>query len=129
MASKTQVSGAAVREWATSEAGQTFLTEWAAQVEGREVPTVGTRGKFSADLIAAFHKAHPRQVYTTKLVRKVEVKGTRVSESGRKTPVTVKATYDEIRSWAKENGHEVGERGRVSSTVLAAFAARPKVTA
>jgi hypothetical protein len=28
-----------------------------------------------------------------------------------------------IRAWAKENGHEVSERGRISSTVLEAYKA------
>ena len=28
---------------------------------------------------------------------------------------------DAVRSWARENGHEVSERGRISGSVMAAF--------
>jgi len=31
-----------------------------------------------------------------------------------------------IRSWARRNGHEVSERGRISSTILDAYEASPQ---
>lgn len=32
----------------------------------------------------------------------------------------------EIRAWARENGHDVSERGRISAEVMAAYEARKK---
>jgi len=127
MARKTEVSGSVVRTWANSEDGQAFMTAWAAEQDGREVPTVGARGKFSQTLIDLFHKANKGQKYVTKLVPTIKVKGVRVSDSGRKTPVQVTATLAEVRAFAEAEGLPVGARGRVSQDVLTAFASRPKV--
>lgn len=120
MARKTEVSGSVVREWANSEAGKAALA--AADL------TVGLRGKFSAKVITLFEKENKGKRYVEKLVPTVRVKGVRVSESGRKVPVTVVATMSEIRAFAAAEGLPIGERGRVSQTVLSAFAARPKAT-
>jgi len=56
--------------------------------------------------------------------------GRRVSGSGRAATsgsssrarrATSDRDYSVIRAWAKENGHEVSERGRVPATVLEAY--------
>jgi hypothetical protein len=39
------------------------------------------------------------------------------------TDTTEKATAAEVREWAKANGHEVAERGRLSTEVREAFTA------
>lgn len=109
MARKRSVGGAEVRAWAQS-----------AGVE------VGQRGRFSAELVEAFHKANPKVRYETGHVPVREIKGIRISASGRKVPVTVKASVPEVRAFAAEAGLSVGQRGRLSSEVYAAFAARPK---
>ncbi|MFG3715828.1 histone-like nucleoid-structuring protein Lsr2 [Micromonospora sp. NPDC047730] len=36
---------------------------------------------------------------------------------------TLTATPKEVRAWAKENGHDVGDRGRISKEIKAAFQA------
>ncbi len=41
--------------------------------------------------------------------------------SGRARRATSDRDYTEIRAWAKANGHQVSERGRVPSTVLDAY--------
>jgi len=125
MARKTSVNGSAVRTWAQSEDGQAFLTTWATENEV-DVPTVGARGKFSAALIAAFHKANPTSRYEVGHVQSVKVSGTRVTSNGRKIPVTVNATLPELRAFAQSQGLSVGARGRISAEVKAAFAAQPK---
>ena len=123
MARKTEVAGSVVREWAKSEDGQAALTAWAAEDESRTVPTVGERGRFSADLLAVFHKHNPGKRYVAKLVPVVKVTGKRQSASGRTVPVTVKTTAPELRAFAVAQG--AGKRGRISAEVRAAFAAQP----
>lgn len=110
MAKKIEVGASEVRTWATEQG-----------------LTTGSRGRFSAELIEAFHAAHPRRVYSPNLPVSVTVKGTRVSESGYKTPVSRKTTLGEVRAFALAEGLSVGKRGRVSQEVLSAFAASPKV--
>ena len=41
-----------------------------------------------------------------------------------KTSKTSRRDLADVRAWAKENGYQVSERGRVSADVLAAFDAR-----
>lgn len=111
MARKTVVNGAVVRAW-LSENGQ----------------AVGSRGRFSQGQIDAFEDANPGQKYGVGHVEPRKITGVRINaESGRKTPVTVKATLPEVRAWAQaQPGIQVGAKGRISDSVLAAFAARPK---
>jgi hypothetical protein len=109
MARKREVGPARIREWA-NENGQ----------------SVGTRGKFSQELLDAFHAANKGEVYTVGKQEGRKITGIRVNASGRKTPVTVTATIAEVRDWASKNGVTVGSRGRIAPEVLAAFAAAPK---
>lgn len=112
MARKTVVNGAVVRAWLSANG-----------------EAVGSRGRFSQAQIDAFEAANPRQKYGVGHVEPRAIKGTRISESGRKTPVTVKATLPEVRQWAQaQPGIQVGTKGRISDSVLAAFAARPKAS-
>lgn len=116
---KKVVNGSVVRAWATSPEGQAILS-----AEGL---TVGKRGRFDSKLITAFQKA-TGQKYGVGHVEPRKVSGVRVNaETGRKTPVTVKATLPEIRVWAQaQPGLNVGSKGRIADSVLSAFAARPK---
>lgn len=44
--------------------------------------------------------------------------------SGRKNPArtsTRRSDLNEIRAWARENGHEVSDRGRVAQTIVRAY--------
>jgi hypothetical protein len=47
----------------------------------------------------------------------------RGGRSGRAAAAGDKQRVSEIRDWARANGHQVSERGRISSTVLAAYQA------
>lgn len=53
-------------------------------------------------------------------------------EAGRRAPRRgpskdfLAGNLDEIRRWARENGHKVSDRGRVSREVKIAFANRPR---
>lgn len=94
--------------------------------------TVGSRGRFSAEQVEAFEKATGKR-YVVGHVEPITVKGTRVSDSGRKTPVSRKTTLSEVRTWAQSPeaaalGVQAASKGRIAAPVLAAFAAHaPKV--
>ena len=47
----------------------------------------------------------------------------RGGRAGRAAAAGGKQRVSEIRDWARANGHQVSERGRISSTVLAAYEA------
>jgi hypothetical protein len=116
MARKT-VNGAAVRAWAQTDEGAAALAEAGL--------TVGSRGRFSQAVQDLFRKS-TGSAYEVGKVTTVKVSGIRVSESGRKVPVQVNATLSELRAFGRENGFEVGSRGRVSAELKAAFAAAPR---
>ncbi len=44
----------------------------------------------------------------------------------RTTKAPAPATLTEVRAWAKENGHEVADRGRISQKVRDAFTKKTK---
>ncbi len=50
------------------------------------------------------------------------VGGRRQTRAG-KTPIQGKGESDAIRSWARENGHQVSDRGRISKKVRDAYTA------
>src|SRR5687767_7935309 len=110
-------NGADVRAWANSPEGAAVLAE--------KGLTIGLRGRLSADVQEAFRKATGR-VYTKGHVHPVKVKGVRVTESGRKVPVTVNAVLSDVRATLAAEGVQVGARGRISAENLALFAARPR---
>jgi len=54
-------------------------------------------------------------------------RGTSKSSGGRRSPsATPSRDAQAIRSWARRNGYEVSERGRISSAILAAYEASPQ---
>lgn len=110
MAKRREVGGSQVRAFAKEQ--------------GLEV---GTRGRFSQELIDAFHKANKSVRYVPNHVPTRKISGMREVSNGRKVPVTVTATLTEVRAFAEAEGLAIGKRGRVSQDVLSAFAARPRV--
>ena len=131
MAAKRPVGAPRVREWFGSAEGQTFLAEFAEKKKlDPATLTIGHRGKLSEHVIAAFHAANKREVYTVGHKPAVKITGKRENAGGQKRTVTVSATLGEIRDWAKSPegvaaGVKVGSRGRVSEAVKLAFVARP----
>lgn len=111
MASRKNVGGNEVRTWAKAEG-----------------LAVGERGRFSQELVDAFHKANKTVRYEPNHVPTRQIQGMRETSNGRKVPVKVTATLAQVRAFAKAEGLTVGSRGRVSQEVYAAFAARPKTT-
>lgn len=109
MAKRREVGPGRVREWA-QEVGE----------------TVGSRGRFSAELLEAFHKANPRERYAVGKQEGRKITGSRETSNGRKVPVTVVATIADVRAWARAEGVQVGARGRIAPEVLSAFAAAPR---
>jgi hypothetical protein len=94
---------------------------WAAK-RGIEV---AAHGRLSAEVVAAFNKAHKvRQYVVTRHqpARVVKVSGLR-KKGNRSIPVTLNTTYPEVRAWAFTKGYTLGERGRIPATVLSEFAA------
>jgi hypothetical protein len=89
---------------------------------------VGDRGRLSAELIGAFNKGRKHQYEATlvqpNLSRIVEVPGFKLGKNGRRVRVTYKVTNAELRAWAKDNGFEVGVRGRIPAEVYKAFGER-----
>lgn len=121
---KRQVAGAAqVRAWFAE------LDADAREAAGlADVEALGQRGRLPVKVIDAFNAAHKGKAVHTqgvKVVETIKVTGTRVSESGRKTPVTRTTTLAEVRAWAlTQDDLKIGERGKVSSEVMRAFAER-----
>ena len=126
MARKTDVNGSVVRAWATSEAGQEFMAAWAAEDASREVPTVGTRGKFSQTLIDLFHKANKGQRYVTKLAPTIKITGRVINENGKNVARTVHVTPADLRAFALAEGLAEGSRGKLPEAVKQAYLARPQ---
>lgn len=116
--SKKIVTAATVRTWAKS----TDLST----VEGLPAGHVIARqGRLHPSLVKAFNAAHKgkaEHVQGTKIPKTVKVTTVRVSEKGRKTPVTKNVVVSEARAAALAAGVQVGKRGRVTPQVLAAFA-------
>lgn len=106
-----------------------------------------SRGRLSKDAHAALDKAraegfrfigdegHPQTEVKEKKEKKVttpkatpaptqtKAEGTTVTPAT-SHPAAAQASFNakEVRAWAKANGHEVGERGRIRPEVIAAFA-------
>ncbi|SOC51131.1 histone-like nucleoid-structuring protein Lsr2 [Ornithinimicrobium cerasi] len=49
--------------------------------------------------------------------------GRRQSGTGSSSPRTDKAQLDAIRRWAKDNGHQVSDRGRIKKEIVDAYEA------
>jgi hypothetical protein len=74
----------------------------------------------SADNASEMREALSRY---TEAARKVssQARRTSASASPRKAAGTGRSDLAEIREWAKSNGHEVSERGRIANAVVAAY--------
>lgn len=55
--------------------------------------------------------------------------GAKAASRGRSSNRPARTDLAEVREWARANGHQVSDRGRVSSEVLAAYDARNLVSA
>lgn len=106
MASTKTASPAEVREWAKENGLK-----------------VGTRGKLPPEVIQQFNKGRRVKYRVGEFEKTIQVRGIRVNGNGRKVPVRRTATPAEIRAAASANGVDLGERGRLSADVKAAFAA------
>ena len=78
---------------------------------------VGTRGKFSKDLISAYNKSHGVKYVEGKHVARVKV--TAKPEKGRS--VTRSVNMGEVRAAALDAGLPVGKRGRIAEEVVNAY--------
>jgi hypothetical protein len=87
---------------------------------------VAEHGRLSAEVIAAFNKAHKRVEYRSTMrqpERIVKVPG-RATRNGQTYNVVYTTTYGEIRDWAFRKGYTLGVRGRIPQHVIDAFATR-----
>ena len=87
---------------------------------------VAEHGRLSAEVIAAFNKAHSRTQYQTTMrqpERIVKVPG-KATRNGQTYNVVYSTTYGEIRDWAFRKGYSLGVRGRIPQHVIDAFATR-----
>jgi hypothetical protein len=88
------------------------------------------RGKFSNDALAALAKAVAEGVVFDEPVKAVTPKAPKPAATEGEKPAKVAVIQSaplpqvepkEVRAWAKANGHEVGEKGRLNHTVVRAF--------
>jgi hypothetical protein len=87
---------------------------------------VAEHGRLSAEVIAAFNKAHTRVQYQSTMrqpERPVKVPG-KATRNGQTYNVVYTTTYGEIRDWAFRKGYTLGVRGRIPQHVIDAFATR-----
>lgn len=94
--------------------GVSQVRAWA-QAEGLDVPQ---RGRLSNALIEAFNKANPRAKYEPGHVETFE-HAAKPEQGGR--TVKMQISVPAVRAWAKENGVQVGERGRLTDAVKDAY--------
>lgn len=81
--------------------------------------TVGDRGRLSPEVREAFAKANPKAKYVVgHKTPKTEIF---VAKREGKTPIRKSIVAAEVRAWAKENGQPVGQRGRITPEVKAAY--------
>jgi hypothetical protein len=90
---------------------------------------VAGHGRLNSEVIAAFNKAHKSRQYEVTMVqpglsRVIEVKGYKIGGNGRKVRITEKVANADVRSWARDNGFSIGDRGRIPAEVLTAFGNR-----
>lgn len=88
--------------------------------------TVADKGRLSHELIAAFNKGRKNTFTQTHapIPKPITVVvGSTQTKSGRSKPVTETVTAAPIRTWAREQGIELGQRGRIPASVVEAFAA------
>lgn len=87
--------------------------------------TVGDRGRFSAEMQAALAAA-PAGSFTEPVKPEPKAKSVSAAKPAKTVKVEpAKSTADPkaVRQWAKDNGHQVGDRGRIRPEVFAAYEA------
>jgi hypothetical protein len=84
--------------------------------------TVGERGRFSAEMLAVLAAA-PEGTITEAPKAEPKPRPTRVVVAQDVPAPAPLPEVDpkEVRAWAKQNGHEVGERGRIHTSVVKAY--------
>lgn len=98
------------------------VREWARK-RGVEV---AEHGRLSAEVIAAFNKAHTRVQYRSTMrqpERIIKVPG-KATRNGQTYNVVYTTTYSEVRDWAFRKGYTLGVRGRIPQHVMDAYATR-----
>jgi hypothetical protein len=103
-------SNTAVRVSASSKQ----VREWA---EKEGLIGKGQRGRLGANVIKAYNKSHAVKHTEAKFVQ--TIKHTAKPAKGRKVTRTVAVPL--VRSWAREQGLSVGERGTLPTSVLDAY--------
>lgn len=87
---------------------------------------VADRGRLSHELIAAYNKGRKHtfvQTHAPVAQPITVVVGSKADKRGREKPVTETVTAGPIRAWAKANGVELGQRGRIPASVVEAYGA------
>lgn len=77
----------------------------------------------SADNAAQLRESVARWVGAGRKIGRSSSTG-RVSRGGSGRSSASSSNANEIREWARANGHQVSDRGRISAEVMAAYAAR-----
>ena len=87
---------------------------------------VKEKGRLSADLVARYNKGR-KNVYVTEqriTVRVVTLASKVADKAGRNRSRAETVKVREVRSWAKRNGFDLGDRGRLPRAAFDAFAMR-----
>lgn len=119
----------------TAPAGDVTPREWLASQadsEGNPLAKAGTRGRFGKDAVAALEHAKAQGWTFTEPVKaapsapaapRVTAPRPAAAPAAAPAPVETLPQVDpkEVRAWAKQNGHEVAQRGRLHKTVVQAF--------
>lgn len=84
--------------------------------------TVGERGRFSAEMQAALAAA-PEGAVTEVTPEPKAPRAPKTVKIEQEIPASPlpEVNPKDVRAWAKQNGHEVGERGRIHATVVRAY--------
>lgn len=82
--------------------------------------TVGDRGRFAPDALKALSEA-PAGSWDEPVVPVKAETSTKPSQAVKVDRPKSNADPKTVRAWAKDNGHKVGERGRIHPDVFAAY--------
>jgi hypothetical protein len=99
------------------------------EVEGSETIAFGLDGSAYEIDVCDDHAAQMRDAFAPfvgaarRAGRSPVAPAQRRGGRGRSSGGNDKQRVSEIRAWARANGHQVSERGRISSTVLSAYEA------
>jgi hypothetical protein len=95
------------------------------EVEGTETVTFGLDGSAYEIDVCDDHAAELRDAFASYVGAARRAGRTPVAAARKGRPASTKAGANErvgeIREWARSNGHQVSERGRLSATLVAAY--------